>query len=136
MILESHAIIKSTTYSWKFRRDATSCNADKIDESTLDEIIKSFVKNDKHGKEEVTHNETLNVCSNNKEAKDEDNDNDLSKNEESSCESDNDEYDHDDYDYNSDSDDEHSECPSDYDEWAKWNEERWKHKKKVKSHSD
>ena len=58
------------------------------------------------------------------------------KNEESSYESDNDECNHDDYDYNSDSDDEHSECPSDYDKWAKWNEERWKHKKKVKSHSD
>ena len=119
-------------------KDVTSCNVDKIDESALDEIIRSFVKNDRHGKKEVTHNETSNVCSNNVEEKDEnnDNENDLSKNEESSCVSDNDEYDHEDYDCDSYSDDEHSEIPSDYDEWAQWNEERWKHKKKVKAYSD
>ena len=101
----------------------------------MDGIIRSFVKNDRHGKEEVTHDETSNVCSNNIEEKDEDNDNenDLSKNEESSCVSDNDEYDHDDYDCDSYSDDEHSECLNEdseieyfnSDDSIKSNMERW-----------
>ena len=29
-----------------------------------------------------------------------------------------------------------SDCPSNFNELAKWNEKRWKHKRKVKSHSD
>ena len=26
-----------------------------------------------------------------------------------------------------------SDCPSDFNEWVKWNEKRWKYKRKVKS---
>ena len=61
------------------------------------------------------------------------------KKDQSSSKSNNDECDHDNYDYNSysedsysDSDDEYSQCPSDFDEWTKWNEERLKNRKKVK----
>ena len=102
-------------------KDATSCDADEIDESILGEVIKSFVKNDRHGKEQVTCDETSNACSNDNEEKYEDNDNenDLLKKEESSCESDNDECDHDAYHCNSYSDDDCSKCPSDYNKWAK-----------------
>ena len=42
---------------------------------------------------------------------------------------------YDDYDYEND-DDGHSHCPSDLDEWMKWNEERHGRKGKLKSHSD
>ena len=116
-------------------KDVKSCDVDKIDVRTLDKTIRLYAKNDRYGTEEVTHNETSNVCSNNEEEKhaDDDNENDLSKNAESSATS---SCNHDDYDYDSYSDDDYSEYPSDFDEWARWNEKWWKHKKKVKSHSD
>ena len=129
-----------------------SYNADTVDMNALEAEMQKHVESDKND------NNRNNKTSKKKEniAKDKNNDNnegiqvhadwDSNRNEsnESECDSEKErlacyamhpesENEHIDSESISDSYDEHSNCPSDYDEWAKWNEKRWKHKKKVKS---
>ena len=132
------------------------CDADIIDVNTLDAETHKHVENDKqdNNNNELSENKTNNI------EKDENIDNnegsqvpaDLDANineinEDSECDSEKERLAHyelhpdskseyADSESSSESFDEYSNCPSDFDEWTKWNEERLKNRTIVKSHSN
>ena len=120
------------------KNDLKSCNADAIDKSTLDKTIQLHMKNDRHENEDIMSAETSNDASNkDDECVDDNQNNNLSQLIESSLRSssDPDSYYHDSY---CDDFDElgKDECPSDFDEWLKQNQKKFRQKVKLKLHSD
>ena len=109
-----------------------------IDKSELDETIQSYVKNNRHENEDIISKEMSNDVSNkDDEYVDDNQDNDSSQSIESSLRSSNDpdSYYYDSYcnDFDESGED---ECPSDFDEWLKQNQKKFRQKVKLKSHSD
>ena len=93
---------------------------DAIENDELEELIQMHVKLDDHKKNDVSSkiNKKKEVEHDSKTIE-----KSICQEESQSCESDNDECEEEDCDHCSD-DDDCSNCLSDFDEWAKWNEER------------
>ena len=119
-------------------KEVKSYDADKIDESALDDVIQSCAKNDKKEKEEVASNKTSNGNSTNDEKHEECNQENVSHHSmESNATRSHDQDDYDDESYGDNlSDSEYEECPSDCEEWLKWSQKRSRHNGNLKSHSD
>lgn len=89
-------------------------NVDSIENDKLEELIQLQLKLDKQKKEDISS--TKEVEHENKIIEN------ILQEDSQSSESGNDDCEEEDYDYCIDDDDDHSSCPSNFDEWMKWNE--------------